>query len=484
MAKNPKPHLELRANRDVKIGDLVLSEQTKSNVTTSIPEQIKANRLAGIFDHYYCNSCASLLALLIIPQDFTKKFQEPQSGSPPAARNSSALTFSSHNSNNMIQGNSSIGVSATRDSAPSRHIARFSFAESSPHQAFMFCRPDHIVPTCSSNCRELSEDFDTGICGTNIERKLRQDHFNDLKPRSMTDRKTQCLRDLIFVRHITMAINFGESPLNIKDLVFATSGPNMRRNQITEVDPWSYASHVVRPLRYLDRLFAKTNTDQFFKLSQLDGWMLNTLLSKISRAMRVSKGPRYVKCFRADGTLDIAFGPWDRRWDGLTKTPKGKEDQSVWIAGIDPLFNMIRVADSAKGETPNVAVTHREGVHVFATKVHGRGPAISAGEPLLRAADGVDSLGFLGGRLYMEGDMSELVEEMGDDDDDGDGDFDGEDTELHSGDTSEFLREFSSDEEDFEDFEDGDGDEDVRGDHEDEDVHGEGNVDGDVVETD
>ena len=45
---------------------------------------------------------------------------------------------------------------------------------------------------------------------------------------------------------------------------------------------------------------------------------------------------------------------------------------------------MIRIADPAKGEKPNVAVVRREGVNVYAAAEQG----IRAGETLLRAGGG------------------------------------------------------------------------------------------------
>lgn len=369
-AEGAKAYVELRANRDIKSGELVLSEHTITNLTTSIPEQVEAQRRAGISHQYYCNSCASLLA---VPQQCPSQFQTPQTPVEP-------------------QENPSAGANMTTvPGQPSRvQSASSSPARSSPRQDFMFCRPNHMVPTCSAACRELGKDFDNGICLTRIEQRLRLSHFNDLKPRPMTDCKTQCLRDLIFLRLITTGINRGKSPLDINDLMFATSGPNMRDIENSEVESWSFVSHVVRPLRYLQQLFESTNTDQFFKLSQIDGWIINNLLVKINRAMRISKGPRYAKCFRADGMLDTAFGPGDERWEGLLNgIPKEHEDESVWVASIDSMLNMIRIADPAMGETPNVALVQREGVHVYAIQKAGE-PAIKAGEPLLRSALGAE----------------------------------------------------------------------------------------------
>lgn len=407
-----KPYVELRANRDIYSEDLVLYVQTISNVTTSTPEQVEARRRAGILDHYYCNACASLLA---VPQAYSHEFQT--AGMPAEPDNPLAITIASSTTGSSQKPNHS-----TRDHP------------STGASILKFCRPSHMVPTCSANCRKLSEDFDKGICQTTIERRIRHSHLNEFEPRTAADHNTQCLRDLIFLRLITNAINLGESPLQCDDLKFATTGPNMRGIENSEMECWSFVSHVVNPIRCLRELFKNSNRDQFSKLSQVDGWIIYTLLVKINRAMRIHKGPRYVKRFQADGTLDAAFGPWDKRWEGPPKLSKEQEDKSIWIASIDSLFNMIRIADPAKGETPNVAVIQKEGVHVYAVKADG-GLAIKAGEPLLRAADGVEGP-VVDERLYARG-LPEWMEET----------EDGE--ELHSGDTSEFLDEFSDDDEEI-----------------------------------
>ena len=346
-----KPYVELRAKRDINPGEIVLSVLSIINLTTSIPEQVQARRHTGFVDHYYCNSCASLL---VVPRNCAKKFEK-----------------------RIVP---STGANLTEHSEPRSSVSS-SQAPSSPPD-LMFCHPTHMVPTCSAACRGQGRVFDKGLCHTSIEQKLRQNHFNDIYQRSITDRNTKCLRDLIFVRLIARAINLGKNPLGINDIMFATSGPDMRDIGYEEVEHWSFTSHVVTPLRYLDDLFRTYNTDQFERLAQVDGWMLNTLLVKINRVINVSQTPRYVKFFRPDGMLDTAFGPDDDRWAHVPREPA---DQPTWIASIDSLVWLIGVANPAKGETPNVTIVRREGVHVYSSK------AIKAGEPLLRAGNGTES---------------------------------------------------------------------------------------------
>ena len=110
--------------------------------------------------------------------------------------------------------------------------------------------------------------------------------------------------------------------------------------------------------------------------------------------MRVFKSPRFAKFYDEDSDLVAALGDEHPRWDLLTRIPKklikeDKNDEPVWSAGVDPLLNLIRIADLNKGEEPNVEVVQREGLFVIALGNQGGGEvAIKAGESLLRAGDG------------------------------------------------------------------------------------------------
>ena len=106
--EGPRPYIELRANRDIDSGDLVLSEQTISNVATSIPEEVEAKRRAGRYNDHYCNGCASLLAVpLQYPSLFVRTRTPTNSEVPPATPSSSLPTLPSQNSNHTTQRNHS-----------------------------------------------------------------------------------------------------------------------------------------------------------------------------------------------------------------------------------------------------------------------------------------------------------------------------------------------------------------------------------------
>jgi len=410
-------YAELRADRDVNAGELILTEQTVSNVTTSIPEDIFENQYATPSRRYYCDTCASLL---IVPTQLPVRYKGTDVPIPtPSPPSHSSITSESsmnaaHGSDNGISEHDPL-ISSQRESdvdsplsaseltagPPSRPPDRTGPNSTAPSD-FLFCCPTHDVPTCSSACRKSREPFDLGLCHTSTERELRNDHLIDpptSKP--LDNRKRQCLVDLLFLRIFVKAFNKRSHPLQDSDVVFATCGPN-HQGAPEEERTWSFSANVVRPIHHLDQFFEQIRTDQFAQLDKCDGWIINTLMSKISTSMRVSKSPRYAKVFNLDGNIVSAFTPFDQGWNDimheepLREDPYPWKDKDPWIGSIHSIFNMIRIANPAKGETPNVVVVQREGLQCYAVSKNGLEPAIEAGQPLLRAADGLDQEGMVG----------------------------------------------------------------------------------------
>ena len=403
--ENSKRYIELRANQDISPGDLLFQEQTELNVTTSDPKQVKAKRSAGILDHYYCNICASLL---VVPRQHSSNFRAVEtpahSGMPPPTLPSSSPTVSLQDANGTVEVISSNEVLATEssDQSSSTYSALLSSDQSQSHPDFMFYHPDHTVPTCSANCRQMSGDIENDVEQTELEEYLRRSHLIGFSQTSTANRKRECLRDLLVLRCVSIAVSLGQAPLENEDLMFPTAGHGAK---ISTVQCWSFYSNVVRPIAIIGQFFKNTiGTDQFDNLSLIDGWMLCTLQRKIASAMRTSTSARYVKCFRDDGDLGAAFGAWDPRWALLTapsrtgqqqhrgadssSSPSSEDDNEddIWIASIHPVLNMIRVADPDKGERPNVVVVDGDEVYVFAAE-----GGIRAGEALLRAGNGESS---------------------------------------------------------------------------------------------
>ena len=127
-------------------------------------------------------------------------------------------------------------------------------------------------------------------------------------------------------------------------------------------------------------------------------------MRKIGDAIMISKAPRFAKVFDDEGVLATSLTPNDESWDQVTRSeikPEEKEEEEkkeIWTACLNPIFNMIRIADTADGEVPNVSVVFDEGVKCYAVSSspqlqsgsngeEERTIAIRAGERILRAPD-------------------------------------------------------------------------------------------------
>ena len=405
-----KPYVELRAKQDIRHGELVLLERTVSHVTTSSPEDLfmkaqeKTSKDSQV-NKYYCDTCSTLL---VVPKDCPIKYEKsglfrekssssslpssPMYPSEKAARGSESPELDDKlSSPHPEQSTSPTSVSQISDSKPPDPPPHAHEPASFALRDFMFCCGDHRIPTCSESCRKARETFDHGLCHSKIEHNLRKTHRLDTSGRLVDERRTQCLVDLLFLRTLAIAFKRNKNPLHVDNIIFATSGINDNETDEGDTKPWSYRANVVAPLDYLHQLCDNLSTDRFANLDKTDGWLIHTLMSKISKAMRITKGPKYVKIFDDEGVLESAFGPSDPRWDKIVES----EDKDTWIGSINPVFNMIRIADTTIGEVPNVTVVYKEGIECYAVGEHGK-VAIQAGEVLLRAPDDQEGLGDTG----------------------------------------------------------------------------------------
>ncbi len=114
--------------------------------------------------------------------------------------------------------------------------------------------------------------------------------------------------------------------------------------------------------------------------------------------MSVSRGPRYAKGFGADGMLENAIGRGDPGWEGFASKTREEEEGRVWVASVDSLVNLIRVADEGRGERANVVVRRGVGVRVRVSA----GVKVKKGEVLLREKE-VEGGFDWGGEGGMEG---------------------------------------------------------------------------------
>ncbi len=421
-----KCFIELIADRDIAPGELVLSGQTISNVTTSVPEETFLNQTMYLADakfhcdvKYHCDTCASVL---VVPGDAPieySSYPEKGDGSSESGWVSEGDTRASRDSDKDR---------IIHSSSPSPDLTNIDpalFSQSSPDQSqlpknpksptsmagnspipndpyiptpgakelipdFMFCCTNHKAPTCSGTCRKAREIFDKGLCNTNIEYELRTSHLRDVGLKTIEQRKRDCLRDLLMLRNFVTAFNSNTHPLHTDDITFANSGPaHNNPNADGEAAPqtWSFTDNVVRPVHYMNQFFTAIGIDPFEKLEMTEGWVINSVMSKINTAMRVTRSPRYGKLFDEGGMLDAAFSANDPRWNHLThetgETEQEEEEKEVWVGTLTPTFDMIRIADPSRGEIPNVKVVQKEYLMVYALD-----GGIEKGKALWRAPDG------------------------------------------------------------------------------------------------
>ena len=382
-------YLELRALQDINPEENVLFEQTNSNVTTSTPKNIMANSSLDSTHHFYCDTCA---ALLVVPGDCPDNYSGstvPIPFRPSHLRQSPNLSptlplklFDSYlvgRADSPEMDDSVINLNFF-----SGGHERKTSATSSMSSEFMFCCTTHKVPTCSDRCRKRREIFDRGLCHTIIECELRKGQLQDLRPKTFEERKFNCLSELLFLRTFVTTLNSPDEdshPLHHDDILFAAVNPNNGPKE-GEKQSWSFTNNVIRPIYDIHQVCAYLDIDPFTILKKTDGWVINTLMSKISNSMRVSRGPRYAKIYNNQANLKTAFGKFDERWSNIIHTDD--PDEETWIGSINPVFNLIRIADPSKGEVPNVVVVQKSGLHVYAIS------AIEKGQALLRAADGME----------------------------------------------------------------------------------------------
>ena len=481
--KLPKLSIEFVAVRDIAAGELVLSEEYATSVTTSIPEEVVDKRVLQSKDtRLYCDTCASLL---IVPGTVPVRFEgsispivfsdidsqnpsvspvtadtqlssdsgkvssgtngrstpevsrdnskfypnttNPQTSGPslstslpdgdkPRIDNDPKLTSCSNSprKSGSDQSSSSKSPAISKSQSPqssSPSIPERSGAESLPD--ITYCCMFQKVPTCCSACAIVRSDLEHILCLTRIEYDLRISYLRDYSLKPMPQRKIYCLRDLLFVRTFITAFKDEEPVLQQPSIAFATCGPVHRQEQPKQA--WSFTDNVIRPIHYLNSYFKSKTIDPFGQLDETDGWIINTLLSKITTAMHVTKEPRYCKLFDENGMLEQSFSPNDTYWSNLmrgselgdsdsdslfsrgrdSKSPKDdlssdKGEEEVWIATLNPIFDMLRVADPMLGEIPNVRVVQTEGISVYALK-----GGIRKGQALLRQR-GAETFGGVG----------------------------------------------------------------------------------------
>lgn len=213
-------------------------------------------------------------------------------------------------------------------------------------------------------------------------------------PRSLYNHPiAQALLSRILCGFLESAINRNLHPLE-NEMIRSLNGaaqdyPSSDHRSISQpqrFQPWSYLNNVVCPISGVISCLESRGLHQFQRLEHLDGWVINTLLAKILNNTRVRTGYRYGNlAAQKPPSVPNAEMTMDR--PPSLSSVDGDGSHHTWVASISPIFNMIRLADEAKGEIPNVRVSEQNLIVCDIVPDDLDPPIVRRGELLLRAPD-------------------------------------------------------------------------------------------------
>ncbi|KAL9589522.1 MAG: hypothetical protein Q9203_001692 [Teloschistes exilis] len=387
--------LALRAQKDHLPGDVLMYERKCWRVTTGSPFKILVEHQStkSYYARLYCDSCASAM---LMPQKLVYTLLD-DSQQPKASENGSSTA-----ANNRLQD----------ENPEERRQTRWC-----RQTGISFCGGLHQAVYCSPICRRHRRLFDLGLHeDTSIEHALRTEKIPTREPpiegvpsghprHFYHDSKAQTIYDLMFLRIYASAFNEDKHPLDLLKWVRVNMTP-ARPIDGTGASrwrsPWSFMNNIVRPIWMITRYHAALAQDPFDYLELSDGWVINTLLTKIRLSTQISRGAMSAiiydmkkesrsYCFRG-------LEPWVSKGDDAMYQSE-KDLDSVWVGLLDPVTSMIQCADESKGEKPNCWLKYDQGVCVIAGQPDDppdkQRPAIQKGDWLLRPR-----MEFLGGNPY------------------------------------------------------------------------------------
>lgn len=213
-------------------------------------------------------------------------------------------------------------------------------------------------------------------------------------PRSLYNHPiAQALLNRILCGFLESAINRNLHPLEnevIRSLNSAAQGypssDHRSTSQQQRFQPWSYLNNVVCPISGVVSCLESKGLYQFQRLEHFDGWVINTLLAKILNNTRVRTGYRYGNP-AAEKPLSVPNAEMSMDRPPSRSSVDGDGSHHTWVASISPIFNMIRLADEAKGEIPNVRVSEENLIVCDIVPDDLDPPIVRRGELLLRAPD-------------------------------------------------------------------------------------------------
>ncbi|KAL9028263.1 MAG: hypothetical protein Q9196_003349 [Gyalolechia fulgens] len=388
------PHIELRASKDHLPGDIMFCERSPWHLTTSSPETVLntwSPNKAGYL-RLYCDTCATAV---LMPEELVMHIVA-QSAAPRTSDIGVMVDLS------QVVGDD--GMEAEK------RQRRFDWSASTH---ITFCAREHEALYCCTTCRRNRRSFDPGIHESKIELELRdgkvrtdtapKDNVSLGHPQSFySHSKTQTLYDLLLLRIYASAVNDGKHPLELVKFVRGNLGPPSAHTPSQTGVPWSFHNNIVRPIWSINRYHQALGQDPLSYLRESDGWVINTLLAKIRHSTEITRGAMSAIIYNMDKESKTYCFRGLEEWvsDKADAVYESKEAYcEVWVARLDPLTSMIRVADEAKGEKPNCWLKYDESTHVIAGQPDDpfdkKDMAIKQGEVLLRPKPK-----FLGGSPY------------------------------------------------------------------------------------
>ena len=273
---------------------------------------------------------------------------------------------------------------------------------------FTQCPWKHRAPLCSLGCafkHKCPASKADVLCDTDIEQTTLAETLNnhaDLPCRSLEQREQQALRDLMLLRVLAVAFDKELHPLCTPEIAVASSlvGSSGESDASGEFRPkvsyiWSFTNNIVKPIQLIRRLRRFDKLDPFHDLGQVDGWDLNVLVETIKNSMET--GPsfpladgsplaHFTKLIDETGNLKMTILPEESNEARLPKQGNLLERANkIRVGRLNPIKVMIRVADSSKGEVPNVKLEQRTRLIGYALGDHeSTDVIIREGEELLR----------------------------------------------------------------------------------------------------
>ncbi|KAL9001786.1 MAG: hypothetical protein Q9188_005243, partial [Gyalolechia gomerana] len=388
------PQIEMRASKDHLPGDIMFCERSPWHLTTSSPEKVlnawRPNK-AGYL-RLYCDTCATAM---LMPEELVMNVST-QSAAPRSS-----------NIGVMIDLNKAVGDDGMEAEKRQR---RYDWSASTH---ITFCSREHETLYCCTTCRRNRRSFDPGIHESKIESELRDGKIHtDTSPREnvllghprsfYTHSKTQILYDLLLLRIYASALNEEKHPLELVKFIRGNLSPPSARTPSQSGIPWTFHNNIVRPIWSINRYHQALGQDPLSYIRESDGWVINTLLAKIQHSTEITRGAMSAIIYNMDKESKTYCFRGLEEWvsDKDEAVYESKEAYcQVWVARLDPLISMIRIADEAKGEKPNCWLKYDESIHVIAGQPddpsNKKTMAIKQGETLLRAKPK-----FLGGSPY------------------------------------------------------------------------------------